>query len=405
MRTDIVKVPALLLAAALLGSGLPAAAQGAATGEIRHESAAAQAEVAREIAAAQAETAREAARTHREAVREAVRARAQVREAGVSVLTGDHVVADGEVIDGDMVVVDGDLTVHGEIRGNAVVTGGDLLMEEGGRVMGDAVVTDGELLNHGGRILGEMRTLAGNEEHVLVMPSAPHAPPPPQAVRVRHPSWFDDIGEGIAGVTSTLAFALVLAGIGAALVFYGLPYLRKVSDTVRLHTGRSAAVGLAASFLVIPAFILLVVALAISIIGIPVLLVAIPLYPLAVVAAFGFGLLAVAHVVGEYTAEQRGGFDFRYRNAYAYVFFGIGLLLAPMLAGHLIGMVGFLGWVGVLLQVLGGLILWAAATLGLGAVILTRAGTREAYVPRAYDPVLDGDPLFDAEPVAREPHV
>ena len=403
MRTDNVKVPALLFAAALLGNGLPAAAQGAAPAEVRREAAAAQAEAARDVARAHAEAARATSEAHREAVREALRAREQVRDAGVSVLTGDHVVADGEVIDGDMIVVDGDLTVHGEIRGNAVVTGGDLLMEDGGRVMGDAVVTDGELLNHGGRILGEMRTLAVNPEHVVVMPSAPM--PPPQAVRVRHPSWFDDIGEGIAGVMSTLAFALVLAGIGAALVFYGLPYLRRVSDTARLHTGRSAAVGLAASFLVIPAFILLVVALAISIIGIPVLLVAIPLYPLAVVAAFGFGLLAVAHVIGEYTAEKRGGFDFRYRNAYAYVFFGIGLLLAPSLAGHLIGMVGFLGWVGVLLQVLGGLILWAAATLGLGAVILTRAGTREAYVPRAYDPVLDGDPLFDAEPVAREPNV
>lgn len=405
MRTDNVKVRTLLIAAALLGSAAPLAAQSPAE-EVRREVSAARAEATREAARAQAEAVRETAQAHREAVREMARAHAGSREAGVSVLTGDHVVADGEVIDGDMVVVDGDLTVHGEIRGNAVVTGGDLLMEDGGRVLGDAVVTEGQLLNHGGRILGEMRTLAVNEDHVVVMPSPPHAPAaPPHAVRIRHGSWFDDIGEGIAGIASTLAFALVLAGIGAALVFYGLPYLRNVSETVRRHTGRSAAVGLAASFLVIPAFILLVVALAISIIGIPVLLVAIPLYPLAVVAAFGFGLLAVAHVIGEYTAEQRGGLDFRHRNAYAYVFFGIGLLLAPMLAGHMIGMVGFLGWVGVLLQVLGGMILWAAATLGLGAVILTRAGTREPYVPRSYDPVLDGDPLFDAEPVAREPHV
>ncbi|HEX8275045.1 MAG TPA: hypothetical protein VF615_20590 [Longimicrobiaceae bacterium] len=405
MRTDNVKVPALLIAAALLGSAAPLAAQSPAE-EVRREASAAQVEAVREAARAQAEAVRETAQARREAARETARAHAGAREAGVSVLTGDHEVADGEVIDGDMVVVDGDLTVHGEIRGNAVVTGGDLLMEDGGRVLGDAVVTEGQLINHGGRILGEMRTLAGNEDHVMVMPSPPHAPAaPPQAVRIRH-GWFDDIGEGIAGIASTLAFALVLAGIGAALVFYGLPYLRNVSETVRRHTGRSAAVGLAASFLVIPAFILLVVALAISIIGIPVLLVAIPLYPLAVVAAFGFGLLAVAHVIGEYTAEQRGGLDFRHRNAYAYVFFGIGLLLAPMLAGHTIGMVGFLGWVGVLLQVLGGMILWAASTLGLGAVILTRAGTREPYVPRrSYDPVLDGDPLFDAEPVAREPHV
>ncbi|MEW5927435.1 MAG: hypothetical protein AB1941_08120 [Gemmatimonadota bacterium] len=402
MRTDNVKVPALLIAAALLGSAAPLPAQSPAE-EVRREVSAARAETVREAARAQGE----AVQAHREAVREMARAHASAREAGVSVLTGDHVVDDGEVIDGDMVVVGGDLTVHGEIRGNAVVTGGDLLMEDGGRVLGDAVVTDGELLNHGGRILGEMRTLAGSEDHVVVTPTPPHAPAaPPQAVRIRHASWFEDIAEGIAGIASTLAFGLVLAGIGAALVFYGLPYLRNVSETVRRHTGRSAAVGLAAGFLMIPAFILLVVALAISIIGIPLLLVAIPLYPLAVATALGFGLLAVAHVIGEYTAEQRGGLDFRHRNAYAYVFYGIGLLLAPMLAGHLIGMVGFLGWIGWILVAASVAALFAAAFLGLGAVILTRAGTREPYVPRrSYDPVLDGDPLFDAEPVAREPHV
>lgn len=401
MRTDTVKVPALLLAA-LLATGLPLDAQGAAAGEARREVVTARAEAADEAARAQ----REAAEARREVAREVARARAEARAVGVSVLTGDHVVEEGETVDGDMVVVDGDLTVHGEIRGNAVVTGGDLLLEEGGRVLGDAVVTDGELLNHGGRILGEMRTLAGHDGvPPIVIPAAPNAPqPPPQMVRFGESDWFEEIAEGLAGVFSTVAFGLVLAGLGAALVFYGLPYLRLVSETVRRHTGRSAAVGLAASFLIVPAFIVLIVALAISIIGIPVLLIAVPLYPLAVVAAFGFGLLAVAHVVGEYTAEQRGAFDLRHRNAYAYVFFGIGLLLAPPLAGHMIGMVGFLGWVGTLLIVLGGVILWAAATLGLGAVILTRAGTRDPFAVREFDPVLDSDPLFDAEPAAKEPH-
>lgn len=389
MRTDILRVPALLAAAALLGSGsLPLAAQE----EVREE-------IRREVVEAH----REAVEAHREARRETIRAGREAGDGGVSVLTGDHVVARGETVDGDMVVVGGDLKVEGVIRGDAIVTEGDLVMEEGGRVLGDAVVTGGQLLNHGGRILGEMRTIAVNGSPVVQV--APHAPRPPRQAARMDRSWFHEIAEGIAGLFSTLAFGLVLAGMGAALIFYGLPYLRRVSDTVRRHTGRSAAVGLAASFLVIPAFVVLVVALAISIIGIPVLLVAIPLYPLAVLAAFGFGLLAVAHVVGEYTAEQRGSFDFHYRNAYAYVFFGIGLLLAPMLAGHTLGMVGFLGWVGTLLQVVGGMILWAASTLGLGAVILTRAGTREAFPERSFDPVIDGDPLFDAEPVAREPHV
>ncbi|HEV2147138.1 MAG TPA: polymer-forming cytoskeletal protein [Longimicrobiaceae bacterium] len=405
MRTDILKVPALLLGAALLAAdGAPLAAQSTAGDEVRREAAEARREATREAARAHREAAQESARAQREAAREMARARAEAARAGVSVLTGDHVVAKGETVDGDMVVVGGDLRVEGEVRGNAVVTGGDLVMEEGGTVLGDAVVTGGELIDNGGSILGEMRTV-GVDGHIPALQAPPRPPRAPEHAARFGGSWFEPIGRGIAGVFSTLALGLVLAGIGAGLVFYGLPYLRKVSDTVRSSPGRSAAVGLAASFLIVPAFVLLVVALAVSIIGIPLLLVAVPLYPVMVVAAFGFGLLAVAHLIGEYTAEQRGGFDFSYRNAYAYVFFGVGLLLAPLLAAHMIGMIGFLGWAGALLKVVGGMILWVAATLGVGAVILTRAGTRENYFARGYDPVLDEDPVFDAEPAAREPHV
>ncbi|HEX2093022.1 MAG TPA: polymer-forming cytoskeletal protein [Longimicrobiaceae bacterium] len=391
MRTDMLNVPSLLLAAALLGAGAPLLAAQSSPRE----------EVAREE---KARAAGEIARTRTEEGAEAA-AHALMEAEGVSVLTGDHTVAKGEVVEGDMVVVGGDLRVEGEIRGDAVVTGGNLEMREGGTVRGDAVVTGGKLLDLGGRVLGEMRSIAGGP-HPPVPPHAPEPPAPPIAAVHGPSSLFVPIGRGIAGIFSTLAFGLVLAGVGAGLIFYGLPYLRTVSDTVRTQTGRSAAVGLAATFLIIPAFILLVVALAVSIIGIPLLLVAVPLYPLAVAAAFGFGLIAVAHVIGERTAEQRGGFDLRHRNAYSYVFFGIALLLAPLAAAHLIGMVGFLDWVGTLLRVMTGMVLWAAATVGMGAVVLTRAGTRPPFIPSSsYDPVLEEDPLFDSEPATREPHV
>src|SRR5690606_19874574 len=76
------------------------------------------------------------------------------------VVTGDHAISPGEVVE-EIVVVGGDLRVGGEVRGDAVVLGGDLILEESGVVNGDAVVTGGELLNEGGRVRGEMRTLAG----------------------------------------------------------------------------------------------------------------------------------------------------------------------------------------------------------------------------------------------------
>jgi MFS family permease len=163
-------------------------------------------------------------------------------------------------------------------------------------------------------------------------------------------------------------------------------------------------VGLAATFLVIPAYLVLLVLLAVSIIGIPVIIVAAPLYPVAVVVAVGFGLIAAAHALGERTAEQRTPTDIRYRNAYAYLFTGVGLLLAPMLIGYLVGMTGFLGFVRVLLLILGWAAVGTAAMVGLGAVVLSRAGTRRFFAERFDDTLFEPDPLLDNEPAGLGRH-
>lgn len=320
-------------------------------------------------------------------------------------MTGGREIQAGEVVRGDVVVVGGDLRVAGEVTGNAAVAGGDLLLDEGGLIRGDAVVTGGEIIDRGGRILGEMREIG----EASAAPAAETAAEGRTTVVVRDSdrrgSWFEPIGEGLAGVVSTLALGLVLAGAGAVLIFYGLPYLEAVSDTVRVSTLRAAAVGLAAGFLALPAFVVLVVALAVSIIGIPLLVIAAPLYPILVVAAFAFGLLAAAHAIGERTTEQRDPVSARFRHAYAYLLGGLALLLAPLIAADLIGMTGFLGWVGTLLKVVAVAILWATATVGFGAVILSRAGTRRTFAARIPDPAFEPDPLFDENPIAGGPRV
>ncbi len=344
------------------------------------------------------------------------------------VLTGDHVLEEGETVE-DIVVVGGDLRVRGEVTGDAVVVGGNLILEPGGSVLGDAVVTGGEIVDNGGRIRGEMRMLGGaggdvsDEIREAIMEEVPMeagreashsgedaARAARETARVHmdfgERSWFDPIKRGFAGLISTLALGLVLAGIGAALIFYGRSYLDTVSDTLRGNTLRSFGVGLAACFLVVPAFVVLVVALAVSIIGIPLLLVAVPLYPLTIAAAVAFGLLAAAHAIGERTVEQRSDvFDLRRRNAYAYLFTGLGMLLTPLLAAHLIGMTGFLDFIGTLLQVVTWAVIWAAATSGFGAVILSRLGTRRTFAGMTPDPDFERDPLFDDEPSTRGPHV
>ena len=203
------------------------------------------------------------------------------------------------------------------------------------------------------------------------------------AVRRRGPEWFSPlrhVGRGVAGVLSMLVTFAVLFGLGFATVFFGgRPYLEAVADATRHATTRSFLVGLAASFLVVPAFVLGIVVLAVSIIGIPVLLVWIPAFPLAVVLGTLLGYLAVAHAAGEAIAEKRfyGGDWFSRANSYYYLLTGLGLLLILFIAANVVEMAGpWLGFIQGILVFLGVVLTWAAATTGFGAVLITRGGSR-----------------------------
>lgn len=339
------------------------------------------------------------------------------------VITGNYTIDTGEVVD-EIVVIGGDLRIRGEVSEDAVVIGGNLILEESAAVLGDAVVTGGRVINEGGRVRGELRTIEGlglevaeEIERALgngatsvsvttrnsdseVRSSAR------QESRRSQRSWFDPIRRGVAGIMSTIALGLVLAGIGTAIIFFGRPYLETASDTVLGAGLRSGATGLAACFLAVPAFIVLIVTLAVSIIGIPFLLVAIPLYPLALFSAAVFGLLAAAHAIGERTAERsREGIDFRHRNSYAYLATGLGMMLTPLIAADLIAMTGFLGFIGTLLKIVTWTVIWAASTIGFGAVILSRAGTRRTFVAPIPDVGIDTDDFFMDQPVGNQDDV
>ncbi|HEX8393962.1 MAG TPA: polymer-forming cytoskeletal protein [Longimicrobium sp.] len=276
---------------------------------------------------------------------------------------GDQTIAAGQTVDGDVVLLNGDLTVAGTVRGDVTVARGDLVLERGAVIDGDAVVAGGRLVDRGARILGEMRVEDGSRAAALRGGPAAHA----RSQR----SWFAPIGQGIAGIIQTLALGLVLAGIGVAMIFYGMPHLTRVTDTIRGETGRAAAVGVAAGVLSFPLFIVGIVLLCVTIIGIPLLLVYLPLFWLALSGAGLLGVVAVAHALGERTAEQRGGYDGR--NSYNYLLTGLVVLLAPKLIGHLVGMTPFLGWIGDLIGFFAGLMLLVAGAVGMGAVLLVGA--------------------------------
>jgi hypothetical protein len=300
---------------------------------------------------------------------------ANVRRSGdVLQLRGDRSIPAGEVVEGDVVLLNGSLTLGGEVTGDVTVSRGDLVLLPGASIRGDAVVTGGRLVNRGATVGGEMR--------VADAARAMAAQGGRAASRARFGrSFIAPIGTGMIGLMETLAFGLVLAGIGLGVIFYGQPQLRRLSETIRTDTMRAAGVGLAASFLTLPAFIVGAVALGITIVGIPLLLLYLPLFWVAVFAAAALGLVAVAQAIGERSAEQREGAPAPERNPYAHLFTGLALLLAPLVASHLLQMTGVLGFVGDLLRVAAWIGLWLAACVGGGAVLLvgSRAWREHRY--------------------------
>ena len=194
----------------------------------------------------------------------------------------------------------------------------------------------------------------------------------------RHRNPFHRITEGIAGIFSILVTYVVLFGIGFAVIFFGgRKYIEGVADTARHAPGRSFLVGLASSFLIVPAFVLGIIALVISVIGIPGLLVWVPGFPVAVVLALLLGYLGVAHAAGEVFAERRFYVTdwFQRGNSYYFLLSGIGILLALFLAGMVVHMAG--RW----LDVIKGILIFlgfsttaVVVLIGLGSVMISRGG-------------------------------
>jgi hypothetical protein len=201
---------------------------------------------------------------------------------------------------------------------------------------------------------------------------------------------FRYIADGLAGVLSVLVAYGVLFGIGVVTIFFGgRRYLEAVADTARHATTRSLLVGLAASFLIVPAFILGAIALAISIVGIPALFLWVPLFPVAACVALLMGYLAVAHAAGESLAERRfyASDWFKHGNSYYFIMTGLTLLVGLFAASQVVSMAGpLLGFLRGMLMALGVVVTWAALSIGLGAVLISRAGTRPVRLDGAVEP-------------------
>lgn len=310
---------------------------------------------------------------------------------GVEHLYIDQDVRIEEDVEGDVVMVDGELDVAGTIRGDVVVVGGSIRLREGSYIEGEVVTVDSRVYRQGGEV----------SEGVSVLEMGRMEGPDREELRAelreelrrelsRHDGFggvFDPLRNVIGAVVSVIGNFVtfgVLALLGMLAVHFLGDKLEIVADAAKRAPVRSGMVGMAASFLFIPVWILGAAALAITIIGIPVAVLWLLLYPIAAALAVVAGYLAVSGNLGEWVAEQRFPYledRVRASNRVHTVVLGVGTLMLLFVAASVLSAVR--PW----LDFLQALLLVAAigttvvvALMGLGAILLTRGGRLRLYI-------------------------
>jgi hypothetical protein len=266
---------------------------------------------------------------------------------------GDVVVRPGEVVE-TVVTMGGSATIEGEVLRDVVTMGGGVHVRRGGIVRGDIVAMGGQVQVDEGAIAAERLEL-GTAPHGLAI-RARDANDDDAPSEHRLASGAADAAAGAAGALAEwLSDTLASASRHALLFLFGLlllglapARLDAVTHAVAALPARSAATGLLSAV----AAVVLGVVLTITIVGIPGAVV------LALGAALGVygGLVAVAAVVGRILPIPA-------------------LRARPVLqlaAGVLVLFVASRA------PFVGGLVPFVAAMIGLGAVVVTRAGTRAA---------------------------
>jgi cytoskeletal protein CcmA (bactofilin family) len=279
-----------------------------------------------------------------------------------SVTFGPRTIAAGSTVPGPVVVAGGQLDVFGTIEGDAVASGGDVVIHAGARVTGDAVAAGGRVRLEGGTVSGEMRSVEG------IIGAAPVVPAAEAEERRQGSTTWHNVSLAFAWMT-----ILTLIGIGTLVLAGG--YLDGVVESLEGNFSRALLVGIGAQLAIVPALFLLIVALALTILGILLIPFAVVAFVLAVAGLLTLGFLGAARVTGESLAgRDKRRLSARGASLRALVL-GVWLYVGLWLVAALFT------WSPVLFGILRGVALaatWVAMSAGLGAAVLSRGGSRRA---------------------------
>lgn len=254
------------------------------------------------------------------------------------------------------IVARGPIDIFGRVDGSVISLKGDVTVHAGGSVGGDAISVGGRVNADSGKVLGEIRTMSS-------LPTVFGA----NAVVADTRTSAQRTMDAAKLVCGTFAMVLVIA-LGV-LLFAG-PNLDEVAATIESQFVKAFWYGVVGQLVALPGLLVVIVALALSIIGILLIPFGIVAYAIAAAGLATLGFLAVTRLIGgavwrDATASARSR--------------TLGALAAGIAIFFVLWMVAALfTWAPLAATVVRAAALaatWAALTLGLGAAILSRAGT------------------------------
>jgi hypothetical protein len=281
-------------------------------------------------------------------------------------------ISSGAQVQGDVVSFGGDVVIEPEVAvtGNVVLFGGDL--DVAGRIGEDIVMFGGNTTIQSTAVVdGAVAALGGNvdrKEGAVVRGSisrgrsngtiTPPTPPRAPVVRLPNRSWFDVATGFVFDLARGVLVAIALAALGALTVAIWPQQIDQVNATAQAAALPSLGVGCLTQ--VVGATLILL--LTIIICGIPIALI----IALALTLAWLVGWIALGRLAGDKVLRA-----LKRQEIVPVIAVVVGIILLA-----LIGVVPVIGWFIALL----------VSTLGIGAVVLTRFGTR-AYPTQSLAPV------------------
>jgi hypothetical protein len=291
----------------------------------------------------------------------------------LTIFGGNATLEEGSMVEGNINMFGGNADIAGTVTGNISLVGGNALLRS-------SAVVEGDINKMGGSVNRAPGAQVQGSESSMNVPAIPGIltsdtiPNTRAVVRDRGPfDWFFSV---ITSTITTILGAILISLLALAIVALLPNNVTQAAAVLSANWLMSGAVG-ALTLIAVP---ILAVVLAVTICLIPISLLLI----LALVVAIIAGWTISARILGERVMHAL------HRNDWA--------LIGQTVAGAVL--LALLGAV----PIIGGLIGFVATALGLGALVLTRAGTRPypmpvtALVPIA--PISPGTPM-DIQPVPR----